>query len=79
MGTEIGEFIKVFEGSFDGIEPGSVSGDTRFRELKTWDSLAALMLADTLQQAYGVMLPKDVLAGCETVSDLAQAVDAARA
>jgi len=52
-------FIEDFEAAVDDIEPGSLSMETDFKALKSWDSLAILTVTDTVEFEYGVLLRKD--------------------
>ena len=36
------EFIEKFAEIFDDVDPATLSGDTNFRELDDWDSIAGL-------------------------------------
>lgn len=67
---EIKIFIQQFEESLDGLELGSVSETTAFKELKEWDSLAILTLTDTIDLEYGVLLRKSEIESCDTVQSL---------
>ena len=57
-------FIKHFEESIDGLDPGSVTEATAFKELKEFDSLAILTLTDTIDLEYGVLLKKADIDSC---------------
>lgn len=61
------KFIEDFEESVEDVEVGSLSGDTRFKDLKSWDSLAVLTLTDTVEMEYGVLLSKRLLDEMDTV------------
>jgi len=52
-------FIEDFEAAVDDLEPGSLSMETDFKALKSWDSLAILTVTDTVEFEYGVLLRKD--------------------
>ena len=67
---EIKIFIQQFEESLDGLDAGSVSETTAFKELKEWDSLAILTLTDTIDLEYGVLLKKADIESCGTVQSL---------
>ncbi len=64
------KFIEDFEEAVEDIEPGSLTGDTRFKSLKSWDSLAVLSATDTVEMEYGVLLRKEDFAACDTLCDL---------
>ena len=63
-------FIQQFEESLDGLDRGTVSEITVFKELKEWDSLAILTLTDTIDLEYGVLLKKTEIESCDTVQSL---------
>ncbi|MFL2847692.1 MAG: acyl carrier protein [Coraliomargaritaceae bacterium] len=63
-------FIQQFEESLDGLDRGTVSETTVFKELKEWDSLAILTLTDTIDLEYGVLLKKTEIESCDTVQSL---------
>ena len=67
---EIKIFIQQFEESLDGLEAGTVSEITAFKELKEWDSLAILTLTDTIDLEYGVLLKKTDIESCDSVRAL---------
>lgn len=67
---EIKIFIQQFEDSLDGLEAGTVSETTAFKELKEWDSLAILTLTDTIDLEYGVLLKKTEIESCDSVRAL---------
>ena len=63
-------FIQEFEESLDGLDRGTVSETTVFKELKEWDSLAILTLTDTIDLEYGVLLKKTEIESCDSVQSL---------
>lgn len=63
-------FLQQFEESLDGLDRGTVSETTVFKELKEWDSLAILTLTDTIDLEYGVLLKKTEIESCDTVQSL---------
>ena len=63
-------FIQQFEESLDGLDRGTVSETTVFKELKEWDSLAILTLTDTIDLEYGILLKKSEIESCDTVQSL---------
>ena len=62
--------IQQFEESLDGLDRGTVSETTVFKELKEWDSLAILTLTDTIDLEYGILLKKSEIESCDTVQSL---------
>jgi acyl carrier protein len=67
-------FIGDFEEAVEDLEPGSVNGETRFRELEQWDSLAVLTVTAMIDADYEVRLRADELKGCATVAELFELV-----
>ena len=63
-------FLQQFEESLDGLDRGTVSETTVFKELKEWDSLAILTLTDTIDLEYGILLKKSEIESCDTVQSL---------
>ena len=72
MGLE--KFIKDFETSVEAVEPGSLTAETRYRELQAWDSLAVLTVTDTIEVEYGVLLNKKDFESAVTIEELYQRV-----
>lgn len=63
-------FIKNFEESIEGLEPGTVRPDTVMRELPQWDSLAVLTTLAMIDSEYEVSITANELADQQTVRDL---------
>ena len=68
------KFIHSFEAAIEALEPGTLSAQTCYKELKTWDSLAILTVADAIEMEYGILLSKKHFESAETVEDLYQYV-----
>ena len=66
----LGKVIEDFEEAVEDLEAGTLSGRTRFKDLKSWDSLAVLTLTDAIEMEYGVLLNKRLLDDVETVEGL---------
>jgi acyl carrier protein len=64
------EFIRHFEGSLDDVEPGSLTPETEFRSLPSWDSLAVLLITDMIDLEYGLILKKEEFAKARSLVDL---------
>jgi acyl carrier protein len=64
------EFVRDFENTVEGIEPGSLSEQSVFRSLKHWDSLAVLMFIDMVDAEYDVRLNSKHIKQAETLGDL---------
>lgn len=68
------QFIADFEEAVEDIEEGSLSGETRFRELEEWDSLAVLTVVAMVDTEYGQRINAAVLKSCETLAELFEKV-----
>lgn len=67
---DVRDFATRLAAHFDGAETASITADTRFHELKGWDSITAIMVINMVEEEYGVMIGGDELRGCTTVDDL---------
>lgn len=63
-------FIEKFAEIFDDIDVASVNGDTKFRELDDWDSIAGLSVIGMIDEEYGVTFNAEDMRACQTVADL---------
>lgn len=64
------EFIEKFADIFDDIDVTSLNGDTKFRELEDWDSIAGLSVIGMVDEEYGVTFNADDMRACKTIEDL---------
>lgn len=64
------EFIKDFEETIDGVEPGQIQPDTNFKELPFWDSLSLLSLLAMVDINYHKQLNVEDIKSCKTIKDL---------
>lgn len=71
---ELEKFIHHFEEAVEGVEAGTLAADTVFRDLKTFDSLAVLMVTDTVDMEYGVLLRQKDFQGATTLEELYRCV-----
>ena len=60
------------------LSPGSIQPDTTLQSLKGWDSLALLEFMTMASMDYGKDVEPTDLVTCDTASDLAEVLDAAR-
>ncbi len=67
---EIKEFIEVFAEQFDDVDAGQLSGETKFKELDEWSSLAALSVIAMVDDEYGVTLKGDDIRNSNTIEEL---------
>lgn len=65
-------FVENFEEAVEDIEPGSLSGETRYRELEEWDSLAVLTVVSMVDAEYGKRINAKSLKRHDTLADLYQ-------
>ena len=63
-------FLSELENSLQGCPKGSLTEQTRFRTQPWWDSLAALVILATFQNAYGKQLKPEDLRTCETLGEV---------
>ncbi|MGZ0656167.1 acyl carrier protein [Coraliomargarita sp. W4R72] len=71
---KIEQFVSVFVGALDDVDPTQVTATTAFKELPGWDSLAVLTVTDTIDMDFGVLLSKVNFGESETVQDLYEIV-----
>ncbi len=64
------EFIEKFAEIFDDVDPATLSGETKFRELEDWDSIAGLSVIGMVDEEYGVTFNADDMRACQTIEDL---------
>lgn len=64
------EFIEKFADIFDDIDVSSLNGDTKFRDLEDWDSIAGLSVIGMVDEEYGVTFNADDMRACQTIEDL---------
>ncbi len=69
------QFIPQFAEALE-TDPAQLSADTEFKNLSTWDSLAALSVIAMIDEQYGASIGGDDLERARTLADLWQAVSA---
>ena len=72
---EIQEFISRLKEEFDELEPGSLSENSSFRDLREWSSMHVLILIAMVDLEYDVTLTGQELRTCETIGDLHELVN----
>lgn len=72
------EFIEKFAEIFDDVDPESISGETKFRDMDDWDSIAGLSVIGMADEEYGVTLNADDMRACHTIEDLFNIIQAKR-
>ena len=65
------DFFFLLEEVLDG-EPGSLTGNESFRELKAWDSLAMICLISLVEERFGTVLAPEKIVERTTVAELAE-------
>lgn len=70
------EFIEKFAEIFDDLDASTLSGETKFRELDDWDSIAGLSVIGMVDEEYGVTFNADDMRACLTIADLFNRVEA---
>lgn len=63
------EFLLQMDESL-GLRPGTLRGDERLEELKSWDSTALISLIVLAETNNGAQISPDQVVGCSTVADL---------
>ena len=72
------EFIEKFAEIFDDVDPESISGETKFRDMDDWDSIAGLSVIGMADEEYGVTLNADDMRAFQTVEDLFNKIQSKR-
>lgn len=70
MNLEISKFVQNFELLLDEVESGSITPETRFRDLEEWSSLIALVVIAMVDEEYDIKLTGDNIRTSVTVKDL---------
>lgn len=68
--TDINDFIKKIEAEFEELEPGMLTPETKFRSLKDWGSMHALIFIALIDTDYGVSLSGEELRTVSTIQEL---------
>lgn len=51
------------------VDPAEISGETRFKEYKKWDSLMHMRLVMEIEEEYDVEIPIDEVPNIKTLND----------
>lgn len=62
------EFLTFVAGVMQ-VNPAELSGETRFKEYKKWDSLMHMRLVMEIEEEYDVEIPIDEVPNIKTLSD----------
>jgi acyl carrier protein len=73
------EFLDLIAGELDGEDRAALAPETRFRELGTWSSMQALLVMARIDEVYGVTLSADDMRQAQTLADLYDLVQRAKA
>lgn len=63
-------FTSKVEREIDGIVPGSLKGDTHYRDIPAWSSMHALIIIALAETEYDVTLTGEDMRKCQTVGDI---------
>lgn len=64
------EFLNNFELQFDEVEAGTLTMNTKFREIPEWGSLNALLIIAMVDSDYDVTITGDNIKSSETIEDI---------
>ncbi len=62
------EFLTFVAGVMQ-VDPAEISGETRFKEFKKWDSLMHMRLVMEIEEEYDVEIPIDEVPNIKTLND----------
>jgi acyl carrier protein len=64
------EFVSKLELEFDDFEPGTITPETKYREMEEWSSMHALIVIAFINAEYNVTLGGEDLRNTETLLDI---------
>lgn len=64
------EFVKNIELEIEALEPGTLTADVNYRDLKFWSSMYALIIIAYVDVEFNVTLTGNDLRTCNTIKDL---------
>lgn len=67
---ELNEFIEKFAEQFDDADVGSLTAETKFREIEGYTSLVALLIITMIDEEYNVTVTGDDMKKQITIADL---------
>ena len=73
---EIDLFVRNFENAIFGIDPNTLTADTRFREIEQWESIALLCLLAMIDTEYNIQVSGMELKQCHTLREIFAIVSA---
>lgn len=62
------DFLKFIAGVMQ-VDPSELSGETRFKEFKKWDSLMHMRLVMEIEEEYDVEIPIEEVPTIKTLND----------
>ena len=65
------EFLEFVAGVMQ-VDPSELSGETRFKEFKKWDSLMHMRLVMEIEEEYDVEIPIEEVPNIKTLKDFYQ-------
>ncbi|MBL7883246.1 MAG: acyl carrier protein [Bacteroidia bacterium] len=66
----IEEFTTEIEKEFEDVEPGTITPDTNYREIKSWSSMYALIVIAFVDANFDVELNADDLRNSQSIRDI---------
>ena len=75
---KLDQLIGIFTESLEELPDDALTGATRFKDLKAWDSLAVLTVTDEIDMEYGVLLRKLDFQKLATIQELCEFVNSKR-
>jgi acyl carrier protein len=66
----IEEFTKELEAEFENVEPGTLTPDTHYKNIKGWSSMHALIIIAFVDSKYDAILSGSDLKSASTIRDL---------
>ena len=63
------EFLNELDDIFE-VEPGTITPDTRFKELEEWDSVTLLSLVAIFEEEFEIVISNDTIEISNTIMEL---------
>jgi acyl carrier protein len=67
---ELNVFIENFEKQLDDVGPGSLQGNSVFKDIEEWNSMTALSMIAMVDEEYSVKLTGNEIKQAQTIEDL---------
>lgn len=65
------EFLNELDDVFE-VELGTITPQTKFKDLEEWDSVTLLSLVAVFEEEYGVVLSNDIIDKSDTILELVE-------